>query len=105
MTRTGLLIAVGAGVLGGPDASSLLPFALVVGAVLAIPAWWKRKPKNQLQLPARILSQPAHYHYCDGCDHQWRHNRSDCIAHWACQCPACAVPYERPTGSAGLTPI
>jgi hypothetical protein len=103
MIRATLFVALGVGVVGVSDASSLLPFALVASAVLALSEWWKPKARSRVRLPARIPSQPAHYHYCDGCDQQWRHDRSDCIAHWACQCPACAVPHERPTGSAGLT--
>ena len=105
MVRTGLLVTLGIGVVGLPDGSSLLPFALVVTALFAIPPWWRRKPRVRVQLPARLPNQLAHYHYCDACDQQWRHHGADCIAHWASHCPACAVAHERRTGSAGLTPV
>jgi hypothetical protein len=101
MARTGLLVALGIGIVGLPDVSSPLPFAVVVAALFATPHWWKRKPPNRVRLPARIPSQLAHYHYCDACDQQWRHDEPHCIAHWASRCLLCAEPPERPAASAG----
>ena len=97
MGRAGLLVALGVGVMGASDASSLLPFALVVAAAFAVPNWLRQgKKPSRVQLPARIPSQPVHYHYCDACDQQWRHERTDCIAHWACHCPVCTAVRTRP---------
>lgn len=85
-------LALGVGVVGSQDASALLLFALVVAAMVAVPAWWTRKPPRGVQRPDRIPGQPAHYHYCEACDQQWRHDRAHCVAHWASPCQACAVP-------------
>src|SRR5262249_5635826 len=97
MGRAELLIALGVGAMGASDAASLLPFALLVAAASAAPNGRRKgKNPNRVQPPARIPSQPVHYHYCDVCDEQWRHERTDCIAHWACHCPGCAALRTRP---------
>ena len=99
MTRSGILVSLGIGAVGVSDPSSLLPFALLTAVVFAVP-WRRRKRANRVQLPATIPSQAAHYHYCESCDEQWRHDGPDCIAHWACHCPACAALRERAVSSA-----
>jgi hypothetical protein len=99
MTRSGILVALGVGAVGVSDPSWLLPFVLVTAAVFALP-WRRRKPANRVRLPATIPGQAAHYHYCAGCDEQWRHDGRDCIAHWASRCPACAAQRETAVSSA-----
>jgi hypothetical protein len=101
MARTGLLVGLSIGIVGLPDAWSVLPFALVVAGLFSCPYWWKRKPPNRVRLPARIPGQPPHYHYCDACDQQWRHEEPDCVAHWASHCLMCVEPPERPAANAG----
>jgi hypothetical protein len=99
MTRSGILVSLGIGAVGVSDPSSLLPFALLTAVVFAVP-WRRRKRANRVQLPATIPSQAAHYHYCESCDEQWRHDGPDCIAHWACHCPACTALREPDPGPA-----
>jgi hypothetical protein len=101
MVCTGVFLGLVTGIFGPPLGWSLLPFAIVMAGLFATPQWWRRKPPNRVRLPARIPGQPPHYHYCDACDQQWRHDEPDCVAHWALHCLMCAEPRERPTASAG----